>query len=37
MLETLRNDPESERLHACNGFIPVLAVGQDAGQGWRFG
>lgn len=37
MLETLRDDPEGERLHAGNGFIPVPAVGQDARQCWHFG
>jgi len=37
MLETLRNHPESERLYASNGFIPALAIGQDAREGWHFG
>lgn len=37
MLETLGNHPESERLHACNGFVPILAVCHDTGQRRYFG
>ena len=32
MLQTFGNHAEGERLHASDGFLPVLAIGHDAGQ-----
>jgi hypothetical protein len=37
MLETLCDHAKSKRLYAGDGFIPVLAVGHDAGQIRHFG
>lgn len=37
MLQTFGNHAQGERLYAGDGFVSVLAVGHDAGQGGHLG